>query len=171
MTSAVINGNLEGVSQAIELLQSLSVAQYTHNDDPGVDSSIGVHMRHVLDLYRALIATRSEPLVDYDQRRRGDGVERSPGEAIDEFRQIAAWLNDLSDEALTQPLVVSTQVLLADQSVARVPSSMLRELIFVACHTVHHFAIIRNIARSSSLTLPDYFGLAPQTANFLRLQH
>jgi hypothetical protein len=48
------------------------------------------------------------------------------------------------------------------------PSTIGRELQFLASHTVHHFAIMAMILRLQDIHPPADFGIAPSTLRFMK---
>ncbi len=64
-----ISGNLEAISQGIELCEQLNQNHYVHKAVPYVQSSIGEHLRHIIDLYLAVKNEQNVGVVDYDHRR------------------------------------------------------------------------------------------------------
>ena len=164
----VIQGNLEAIEQGIALLRKLTPQQYNHRARPLVQSTIGEHMRHVLDLYHSLMAADKDSFVDYDVRRRGAAVETCQATAIAELQAIARWLGALTEQQLAATVTVSSEVTLYEKTVAQTVSCLARELIFVGSHTVHHYATISILAKSCDVDVSDAFGLAPATASFVR---
>lgn len=166
--NAVLEGNQEIVEQALAMLSALNEAQYSFLDSPRFQSSIGQHMRHVLDLHHALIEGMSDRYIDFDIRRRGHDVEHIKSVAQDEWQTISDWLDTLDDEMCRTKVTVKTEVSLGRQASAEAGSTLERELIFVASHAVHHFALMRLAAYQLGVMLPHGFGVAAATASYLR---
>jgi len=55
---------------------------------PLFDSTIGQHLRHILDLYMALIEPHGTGNINYDIRRRGIALEHQRAAGIAELRQV-----------------------------------------------------------------------------------
>lgn len=165
---AVLAGNIEALTQGCEFVESLSDAHYIKICAPHVSSSIGEHIRHVLDMYHSLEAGLRVAVIDYDSRRRGDAVEFTRQKAIEEFRYFIAMLNDVSERDLRVPISVKTEVSLTGSVSITVLSNLMRELVFVASHAVHHYALINAIARLQNIELTSTIGVAPATASYLR---
>ena len=65
-----VEGNLIVLQQAVDVLRRMDDTTYaTGGVAPGV-SAIGVHFRHVLDHYRALLTGLATDEIDYDARPR-----------------------------------------------------------------------------------------------------
>lgn len=172
----VIQGNLEVVEQGLRLLLSLTDEQYI-NVTPPVKSSIAEHIRHILDMYFAIIR-RDGDTIDYDARRRGHCMERDKEQAQTELNEVRDWLRlfDLGMEKLSRNserynnprLNIKTEVALEDAASAIVPTTEVRELVFVGSHAIHHYALIDIGAKLQGIETEDYLGVTPATASFLR---
>jgi len=172
--TCTLRGNLEALEQGLALLCSLSDDQYVQVLTPNIQSSIGQHLRHVIDNYlsivRALEGKTENTVIDYDFRRRGAEVETSRAVAIDELNGIVSFVNNLDLEVLGRNCTVSTEVMLSSCQPVKTASNIGRELIFAGSHAVHHFAIIGIIAKLLGVAIAEPFGIAPATASYLREQ-
>lgn len=182
----VIRGNIEAIHQGIDLISSLSDEQYVHIASPYVSSSIGAHFRHVVDMYNALMVNdvnkQTVGIVDYDVRRRGALIEERRDVALEELQSLERWIMQLVDnmpescdvdvpsKQKCQSILVKNEVTLSDSHSVIVESSLVRELIFVGSHAVHHYALIQVIAKLQGVVLSGSLGVAPATATFLREQ-
>ena len=167
----VILGNQQAIKQCLALLDRLTTEQYSRVSQPYAQSSIGQHIRHVLDVYHALLAAidnEDHALADYDQRRRGAAVETNRVIAQQEFAQIERALIALAGNTGPTALTIRTEVCLDASRSVTLPSSLVRELVFTASHAVHHFALIAMLARLQGVDVDPHLGVAPATASFLR---
>lgn len=166
--SNVIKGTLETIDQAIEFIDGLTPASYKQVVSPWFESSVGQHLRHIVDLFHALMGQTDT--LDYDVRRRGAPVEKNKSIGIEELREIRRWVEQLSDEALARTVTVSTEVSISSQLVGEFSSSFGRELCFASSHLVHHLAIMATIGKMTGNDVDSRVGLAPATASFSRHQ-
>jgi uncharacterized damage-inducible protein DinB len=127
-------------------------------------------MRHILDHYRALMAGLSKGAVDYNVRDRDGAIERDPAAATADLDAVEAWLQGVDQGDLDQRLQLSTEVSVSHCAVAVVSTTLGRELVFVASHAIHHYAMIRQIALHQDHPLDAAFGMAPATASHHRRQ-
>lgn len=168
----ILEANKEVLEQGIALLTSLVDEQYTRTCEPWLSSTIGQHFRHIVDMYLALMsAMESDYLekVDYDYRRRGSRVELQVESGLEALRQIIHWLDRLEPAPVAkQVLQLQTEVSLQQSAVITLDSSLVRELVFVASHAVHHYALIKVLVRHQGLCIAENFGVAPATASYLR---
>lgn len=169
MTPAV-QGNLEALAQAAFLAESLTDESYCHACQPYLSSSIGQHMRHLLDNYFALMDGVENQRVDYNHRRRGAVVEQCRQTALKELHQIERWFRSLTPISLETPLTIYSEVSLEKECSDMASSTLHREMIFVASHSIHHLALMGTAARLQHIELPKHFGLAPATATWVRKQ-
>ena len=173
----LIQANVEALTQGKGLLKQLTQEQFVCVCEPYVFSTIGEHIRHVLDMYRSLMVLDSntlgnEVLIDYDSRTRGNPVEKSREAALVAVEDVLAWVMRLeqfhSQEKWDFRLSIKTEVCLESTATATIASNLARELVFVSSHAVHHFALIAVIAKLQDVDVPQSFGVAPATATFLR---
>lgn len=166
-------GGRQALLEGSYLLEGLDDDQYVSCPMPLMQSSIGQHMRHVLDLWMALlpaIKDSSVGTVDYDLRRRGHAVESDRILALKELRLLVGELDVFrSSPYLGRDLIVVSEVGLNETLRAEVSSNLTRELVFVASHASHHYALMRVIAKSLGLELPADFGVAAATRSYMRV--
>ena len=70
---------------------------------------------------------------------------------------------DWSVQALERPLSVKTQVGALGEFEVTTRSSVGRELVFLASHTAHHFAVLQAYCEQLGLCAPAELGKAPST--------
>ncbi len=167
----IIAGNIQAIDQALAFLMQLSDSHYVSVQTPYVNSSIGQHMRHIVDVFFAVTRRIDPSLIDYDLRRRGADIETSREIAIRELNEVRDWMvsyDILPGRGDDERIAIRTEVMLQDTLSVEIESSIVRELVFASSHAVHHFALISVIAKLQGVKLDESFGLAPATASFLR---
>lgn len=127
---------------------------------------IGPHVRHCLDYLRALKSGVDNGVVDYNQRRRGDTLERNAGLALSEIASLLAWLRSV--ELTDAPVVVVSEYSSVAQLSGQFSSSLMREMLHVIEHTVHHTAFIVEIARGLGVSVGETAGVAAATLSYRR---
>ena len=160
--SALILENIGLLAQAEALISKLSDRLYASREGlPPFSSGIGMHMRHILDFYKAFLANR-EGAVDYDRRERSLEVETNRKAALAAIQSVGMALEKIQD--------IDRKVMSKnddggkrDRQLAFSRSSIGRELQFLSSHTVHHFAIIAMILSSQGYMPPKDFGVAAST--------
>ena len=130
------------------------------------DSTIGQHTRHIIEFFNCLLEQASlgpQPVISYALRQRDFRIESEPGYALQLVQQICEQLEYLKpDQACLLDCAEHGQADLL------VPSTIGRELIYTIEHTIHHLAIVKIALRAttSSLALPEHFGVAPSTIRY-----
>ncbi len=123
---------------------------------------VGPHLRHVVEHYEALVFSTSK-LIDYDSRERDRRVEQDPAVALQRVLGIQSQLRQPAQSLLHAPLQVRFLGGLRAEHQFTADSSFQRELLFVASHAVHHFAIIQLHCAATGIVLPPQLGKAPAT--------
>lgn len=136
--------------------------------------SLGRHLRHIAEHYEALLNAVSNsdvPALNYEERARDPALEDSPEAGRSALSIIGSALDDLTRTELPDSLpMVYPCTAGPDASVANPQDSPLpvtttveRELVFLASHTVHHMALIGLLAPHIGIRLPQAFGVHPST--------
>jgi len=166
----VIKGSIESLEQVIDFIQGLSDETYMQIPEPLFSSSIGQHLRHILDLYMALINADDFQNINYDVRRRGLALETDKNEGIKELVIICDWLKSLDVILFDIKTNISTEVSVYNKVTANFSSTVGREICFVSTHLTHHLALMAAIAKFLGHKVNTNLGVAPTTASFLRTQ-
>ncbi len=118
----------------------------------GAFALAGPHLRHALDHLLMLLDGLSSGCVDYAARARDDELERDP----ETFgRALAAAREDLlSLSRLQVGSAVDVHDVVSHGLRQRVPSSVARELAFVASHAIHHLALVRATLARHGMDVP-----------------
>ncbi|MGQ8366151.1 DinB family protein [Glaciecola sp. 1036] len=151
------------VQQAIDLLDGIAVKDYQSAIQPHFPSSIGAHMRHIIDHFLALKAGFVSRHVDYNKRHRKNQTEQFPLAAIESLESVLHWLDSLTEQDRQQVISVTCEIDISHTKSGHCQSTLERELIFVTSHAIHHFALIRIMCEMLHKKLPEFFGYAPAT--------
>lgn len=143
-------------------IHALSDEQFVGTPSDG-SSPVGKHFRHILDHFTCIIDGIDSGVINYEQRRRGSNLETCRQSTIAEFEKIQTWLDELPELKTGLPVTVICDVGVGEASIASVPSSLGRELMFAASHATHHYALIKKLV--SDVTTTAEFGVAPSTVN------
>lgn len=150
--------NASVLRQARELVVACEGAAY--------EQRIGPHVRHVLEHYEELLTGLATHVVDYDARAREPALECDREVAVARIDSIVARLLDLRD--LPDTIAVSQQGGLDGDERFIAVSSPLRELLFVAGHAIHHYALLKPALEEAGVRVPPDFGKAPGTVRHER---
>jgi len=162
----LIEQNRHFLVQGIQFLEKIDDHQFNTSDHALFNSSIGKHMRHVLDHYRSFVGSINGN-IDYDARERDEKLETNRSHAIVVCRDMYNALGRLTFPA--GGIESSVQIRCNDTGDGEklwTQSTFTRELQFLSGHTVHHYALISMILRILDIEVPDEFGVAPSTLKF-----
>lgn len=126
------------------------------------NSTIGQHIRHILEFYIELENGYPIGVIDYNGRKRDHILQTCRGSAVHKIQQIG---NNIMLE--NKELNVTVEFDSENEIKQELPSNYYRELMYNIEHTVHHMALIRvGISLCSSISLPEDFGLAASTIKY-----
>lgn len=173
LTANLIDHNIATLLEAGTLLDSISVDEYCLTDDSKNTSSIGKHIRHVLDHYSCFKNGLALQKINYDHRVRDPRIENDPDFAIENIFDICRSLVDLKEKFSEKPNISSDPLIVCCSSSPHQPecietiSTIGRELSFLQSHAVHHFALIKLLLQDSKLSVDENFGIAATTVNYI----
>lgn len=141
------------------LLRQVTPAQYAQPLAVLHNSSIGQHLRHVIEFFEELEKGYESGTVNYDCRQRHLLSQTDPLHAAGRLSGIASTLNRPDKNlqlAVTYHLKEPENVLLA--------TTYYREWVYNIEHTIHHMALIKaGVQTLENIVLPASFGMAVST--------
>ena len=151
------------LSQLSDLLNAISPESYTTPLLLLHGSSVGQHVRHTIEFYQCLFQQSEQGFVDYDARARNLRVETDPFFAA----QIAEELLE-ETELREENRKLLLRVAFGQDEPQEIETTLARELVYLAEHAIHHFAIIKIALRADfpEITLPEDFGVAFSTLKY-----
>ena len=126
-------------------------------------SSIGQHIRHVLEFYLAITEAVDSGFLCYDDRRRNEALQTHRGQALLVIQEVNSNLEKINVE---QELNLSANYSTKDDGGVRMTTSLSRELAYGMDHAIHHMAIIKSTLENNGVKLSGSFGLAPSTYRY-----
>lgn len=155
----------ENLSQLREMLQTIKVESYTQKTDILSGSSIGQHIRHIIEFYLLLVSGSFSGTVSYDKRQRDQQIEENPDYAINVINRLMKGIETL-DENL--PMKFEGDFTANGSSQNTIQSSVGRELAYCIEHSIHHQALIKAglVALGLSGLIDDNFGVAFSTIRY-----
>jgi len=84
---AILTALIEVLEQEQSLLSELDPEVYAAPGTGAFRSSIGAHIRHNLDHFTSFFAGLPDERIDYEARRRDDGIARSPEHALADIQK------------------------------------------------------------------------------------
>lgn len=153
------------LAQLEQLLGQLSSDVYNSDMEILSGSSIGKHIRHVLEIFKILLESYDGACVCYDNRSRDLRLENDKLAALESINFLLSVLEKQTDDKL---MVLEVRYA-GDEKVA-VDTTYHRELAYNIEHTIHHMAIIKMaiISAIPDVHLPDDFGVAYSTMRHIK---
>lgn len=142
------------------ILETLNDKQYTDKSIPPFHSSVGGHVRHILNFYDAIISGFDVREINLVNRKRDSLTEVSTKEALLHLNTVKQGII-----ALPQTYDVGLNVIdnLGDGD-AVVPYTLGGVLSHANSHAIHHYAIISYVLNASCICVQDSsFGYNPST--------
>ena len=140
-------------------LEQLSAEQYTQPCYHLGHSTIGQHVRHIIEMFQCLEIGYATGTVNYEKRQRDRKIETEKEFALGLLRDIhggllkdnkALVLEGIYNEDASEPMHFDT--------------NYYREIVYNLEHTIHHMALIRvGLKELTSIELPENYGVASAT--------
>lgn len=156
----IIQSTLNTLQKAESLLNSLSDSQLSDSSVVPYNSSIGSHLRHILDFYDCIFNYDTNLKIDLTARSRNKKVECECCTARDYLNTIIKKLEffDLNKDT---KVVVIDDLGLGKTEIMYTFSALLSQ---ANSHTIHHYAIINYILEGLNISFKDSdFGFNPTT--------
>jgi uncharacterized damage-inducible protein DinB len=151
------------LSELIDHIEQLPQDSYVQKLPVLSGSSIGQHIRHIVEFYECLVKGIQSGTVNYDARKRNLELEQNSAFAVGILKNILTAIEDQETNiSLTLETAFGTAV------AAKVPSCFSRELTYLIEHTIHHAAIIRIGLQQAfpEINVSPDFGFAPSTIEY-----
>lgn len=161
----IINASKEICSQLFLLCDKLNNDEYAHCSSLLLGSSIGKHMRHIIEFYDILREGYKVGEINYDMRLRNDRIEKETEIAKLNLSSILEWLDGLEDNKRVKLYFSFHQ---EKDDVKQVESNLMRELAYNIEHAIHHMALMRIAIdqQFSHINMDSNFGLAYSTIRY-----
>lgn len=156
----IIQSNLKSLQKSKVILSNLSNPVLCDISIPPYYSSIGSHIRHILDFYDCILKVDSKKQVDLTARSRNRMVE-SNCEMAD------SYLNAIIEKLKVFHFEMNDTVLVTDDlgmGTTKIKYTFGALFAQANSHTIHHYAIINYIFEKLGFVLEDNdFGYNPTT--------
>lgn len=148
------------LAQLADFIRIADSNHYTESSELLLGSSIGQHVRHILEFYHCLKEGYAFQKVNYDLRKRELSIEQDPSVALVMIKELVQWLQEAEPVALT----LEGSYTPGDEHTFSIATHLERELVYNIEHSIHHMAIIKIAALNLYLyELPADFGIAAST--------
>ena len=160
----LLNATRQNLNQLSDLLQQLTDNDFSTKLDILSQSSIGMHMRHIIEFYQCLLTATETGILNYDSRKRNKLLETDRKFCQTTIEKIIFQTAHLKPQQLLQ-LHCDYALTAEDKDSVEIKTSVLRELQYNLEHSVHHMAIIRIgiNALNNAVELTSDFGVAAST--------
>jgi len=149
----------ESFDQLNDALDYLTEQQYSSVSENLSNSTIGQHMRHIIELYQCLLNGYEDGVVCYDNRKRDAAIETNKELAKQLLADILLAINRDNKEMNLESWHGGKE-----PSVVILATNYYRELMYNLEHSVHHMALIRvGLKEFSAEYISEKFGFASST--------
>lgn len=156
----IIQSTLKTLQKAKSLLTNLEDESLCNASLAPYYSSIGTHMRHILDFYDCIFNMDAESNIDLTARSRNKEVESNCCSAEN-------YLDTIIEKLSTGNFNINKKVIVVDDlglGKAEIEYTLGAILAQANSHTIHHYAIINYILEGLSIPFDDSdFGYNPTT--------
>ena len=154
----IIKASIKSLEKSIKLLSLLSDDKLSNSSVSPYYSSIGSHLRHILDFYNCIISGYQNNYVDLTDRKRDQRIENNCHYALGYTQDIILELKGIN---LNQKVIVNDDLGLGYVQIEYSIASLLAQ---ANSHTIHHYAIINYILDRLGIKFEDEdFGFNPTT--------
>jgi uncharacterized damage-inducible protein DinB len=159
----MVNHCIENLLQIRNLVERISDEDLQKKTSSLFNSSIGEHVRHIIEFYACLIDGIESGSINYDNRKRQKAIEQNSRLCLEKINEIIDGLNSiphhkaLKVEANFSEIDSGTNIVM--------DSSLQRELGYCLEHSVHHQALIKTALKEHGCLglIEENFGIAAST--------
>ena len=157
----MIQAIIFNLQRGVKLINAIDDSQYSDNSIAPYYSSIGIHMRHILDVFDCIFEGLETKKVDLSARKRNELAENKVAFGLQYFEEVIEKLESLKSENLDVKVEVRDDLGLG---MITANYTLASALIQAHSHAIHHFASIGYIISQLGIHLPDAdFGYNPTT--------
>jgi hypothetical protein len=158
---ALLKAIENNLSRGVKLLSCITDQAYSNKTIPPYYSSIGGHMRHILDVFDCVLEGVESGSINLIQRKRNELAENYTEHGLEYFNTVMNRLQDLRSANGDQIVSVTDDLGLG---VVEANYTLAGILIQAHSHAIHHFASVGYVIAQLGISLPDEdFGFNPTT--------
>ncbi|MCF6181003.1 DinB family protein [Lutibacter sp.] len=151
----------KNLDKGIKLLTQITDEQYSNTSIAPYYSSIGSHIRHILDIFDCVFEGLPTENINLINRSRNSIIELHTSKGINYFEEIKQKLQNLDKDDFDKIIKVTDDLGLGKETVNYTLAAI---LIQAHSHAIHHFASVGYIISQLGIKLPDDdFGFNPTT--------
>lgn len=149
------------LQKSLILLERLPNSVYINDSVGPFYSSIGGHIRHILDFYTSILKGVNNYLIDLTDRDRNTFIETDVYFAIAEIKKVLTELENYTVYDLEDKYELIDDL---GQGKVSIPTNLYSILVQANSHTIHHYAIISQLLFAFEINIDDkFFGYNPTT--------
>ena len=156
----MIDAIIKNLEKGLKLLENIDNFQYNDVTVRPYNSSIGMHMRHICDIYKCIFDGLGSGKIDFTQRDRSQIIENEISFGIACFDEIISLFKKI-DYDFNQTVEVTDNL-----GLGLVTQKYTLGSVFIQAHghAVHHYATLGYVIYNLGIELPDNdFGYNPTT--------
>ena len=151
----------KNLQRGIKLLNCISNDEYNNTSVAPYSSSIGGHIRHILDVFECIFEGLESGHINLINRKRNELVENYTKLGIVYFEDIIQQLKLIDKEDFNKIVIVTDDLGLGIVSANYTLGGI---IIQAHSHAIHHFASVGYVISQLGIELPDAdFGFNPTT--------
>jgi hypothetical protein len=156
---------IQNLLQIKELICNMKEEDFSKKLEILSGSSIGQHLRHILELYQCLLDGSITNEVNYDNRKRNLKLENDPAYVLNFIEEITDKIIHLKGDKM---LTLFGSFTADSDNKTAIMTSIYRELAYNLEHSIHHQALIKIglSAMGLSYLVDSDFGVAPATIKY-----
>ena len=157
----IIRSSINTLNKSIGLLESLSNNDLSDHSVSPYYSSIGSHIRHILDFYDCIFDGIASNEVNLIHRNRDERLHHDCEYALSNINRILIKLRHMDVANLSKTYIVTDDLGLGEVKINYTLGAILAQ---ANSHAIHHYAIINYILDRLGITIEDdTFGFNPTT--------
>jgi len=157
----MLNAIEKNLLRGLKLLESISDYEYSNKNIAPYYSSIGEHIRHILDVFSCILKGIETKKIDLTARERNKVTEKFTIEGIFYCKNILTQLKKINTNDLNTIVSVTDNLGLGKETMKYTLGGILNQ---AHSHAIHHFASLGYITHQLNIPLPDKdFGFNPTT--------
>ncbi|WP_264525402.1 DinB family protein [Flavobacterium sp. N502536] len=142
-----------------DLLSQLSDTDYAKPCPALNNSTIGEHIRHILEMFKGLEKGYDSGIINYDNRERNIRIQT-------ETQYAQELITEIKTELKSENKVIYLEQVIDGLSL-RIQSNYYRELLYNLEHCIHHQALIKvAVLPFKNILIDENFGVARSTIEY-----
>jgi len=158
----IVSNSQSILNQLIDVVKSMTEKEYILKLNVLNKSSIGQHIRHIIEFYIEFEKGYELGTISYDKRIRNLEFEVNQNRVVSEIETI---ISNIKKYNLEKELLIESNHGLNENDTIFSKSSCRREIVYALDHTVHHLAIIKIAIQVEfkHINIASDLGIAPST--------